>query len=386
MTVRSAEILSRLIQFDTESAKSNLPLLDWIEETLAPHGAQFRRVPDETGQKANLIATIGPPGAAGYILSGHTDVVPVEGQAWTKDPFGGEISDGRVWGRGASDMKGFIACCLAAAPQMAAAELRAPIHMVFSHDEEVGCVGVRSALREIADWPVKPRGCIVGEPTQMAVVIGHKAKQAVRARFRGRAAHSSLAPEAVNAAEYASRLAVFISDLGRRLASGGARDALYDVAHTTAHVGVLRSGIALNIVPDEAVLDFEIRAIGADDRAALVGEVIDFAETTLAPAMRARAPEAGVAFETLADTAGLDTEPEAEITRLAKHLAGRNDHEKVAFGTEAGLFAAIAGAPSVVIGPGDIGRAHRADEYVAIAELEACDAFLARFIAHCETL
>ena len=386
MTARSAEILSRLIQIDTESAKTNLPFLDVIEEMLAPHGATFRRVFDETGEKANLIATIGPADRPGYLLSGHTDVVPVAGQPWTKDPYGGEISEGRVWGRGASDMKGFLACCLNAAPKIAAADLRLPIHMVFSHDEEIGCVGVRSAVREIAEWEVTPLGCIVGEPTKMDVVIGHKAKRAVRVSFRGRTAHSSLAPKVVNAAEYAARLTTFISDIGRRLAAEGPRDPLYDVAHSTAHVGVLQAGVSVNIVPDEATMDFEIRAVGADDRNALYEEILSYAETELTPVMRAVAPEAEIVFETLSDTVGLDTEPDAEITRLAKRLAGRNDHSKVAFGTEAGLFADMAGVPSIVIGPGDIDRAHKADEYIEIAELEACDAFLERFIAHCATL
>ena len=211
MTRAAPDILARLIQFDTVSDKSNLPLLSWVEERLAEFGVESRRVYDESGEKANLIATIGDASVPGYILSGHVDVVPVTGQNWTKDPFGGEISDGRVWGRGASDMKGFAACLLSALPEMTAQPLATPLHIVLSHDEEIGCVGVRSAVADISGWDVKPKGCIVGEPTRMGVVLGHKAKRATKAVLTGRAGHSSLAPEAVNAVEYAARLATYIS-------------------------------------------------------------------------------------------------------------------------------------------------------------------------------
>ncbi len=379
-----AEILSRLIQFDTTSHLSNLELLDWVEAYLEPYGVSCRRIFDPTGQKANLIATIGDPTVPGYVLSGHVDVVPVDGQDWRFDPFGGEIRDGRVLGRGASDMKGFAACALAAVPRMVEADLKIPIHLCLSHDEEVGCIGVRSAIAELSNWPVRPRGCFVGEPTDMEVVLGHKAKRSVRAIVRGKAAHSSLAPTAVNAVEYAARLTVFISDIGRRLRDTGPRDDLFDIPHTTAHVGLFNGGAQLNIVPEQAVLDFEFRAIAADDPDRLVEEVMAYARESLEPAMKAVVAEAGIDFEDISAIPGLNTGADAEIVTLAKSISRRNAHAKVAFGTEGGLFAQ-ADIPTVIIGPGSIARAHKADEYIEIDELSACSEFLDGLIAYCRS-
>ncbi len=377
------DILAKLIAFDTVSHKTNLPLLEWVEEYLSGFGIESHRVYDETGEKANLIATIGPKDAPGIILSGHVDVVPVEGQPWSTDPFEATIIDGKMYGRGSSDMKGFCACVLAAVPQMVKANLATPFHIVFSYDEEVGCIGVRGAIAEIADWPVKPRACIVGEPTMMQVVLGHKSKRSIRVTVRGRTGHSSLAPNYVNAVEYAARLIVMISDMERDFEKNGAVDPLYDVGHTTAHVGMLHGGTQLNIVPDEAIFDFEFRTIREDDADALVEKVLTYARTELEPAMKAVHPEAGFDFETLSGVDGLDTEPEAEITSFAKSLAQRNDHAKVAFGTEGGLFQTMADIPTVVIGPGDIGRAHKADEYIGLDEIKAGSAFIDRLIERC---
>lgn len=384
MSMTPTEILSRLIAFDTTSHKSNLDLLDWIEGYLKDFDIPCERVYDQDGVKANLIASVGGRDRPGFVLSGHTDVVPVDGQDWSVDPFEGVVRDDRVWGRGASDMKGFIACVLAAVPEMVEKPLKRPLHFLFSHDEEVGCIGVRSALRVLEGWPVKPVGCFVGEPTSMRVIIGHKAKRSVRAVFRGRTGHSSLAPEAVNAAEYAARLAVFISDIGRRLRDKGPRDALYDVPHTTAHVGLLRGGTQLNIVPEHAFLDFEFRAVAEDDPNALVDEVIEFARTTLEPDMQAVDPGCGIDFEPISEIPGLATDAEAEIVTIAKHLSNRNSHYKVAFGTESGLISQI-GIPTVVMGPGSIEQAHKADEFVDIDQLEACAVFLSALIGYCRS-
>lgn len=377
------EILATLIGFDTVSHKSNLDLIAWVEGYLEGHGVASHRVYDETGEKANLIATIGATDAPGIILSGHVDVVPVEGQPWSTDPFEATVIDGKMYGRGSSDMKGFCACVLAAVPQMVAADLTTPLHIVLSYDEEVGCIGVRGAIREIADWPVRPRACIVGEPTMMQVVIGHKTKRSIRVTVRGKTGHSSLAPNYVNAVEYAARLTVFISDIGREFAASGAVDPLYDVGHTTAHVGMLHGGTQLNIVPDEAVFDFEFRAIKEDDADALVERVKVFAREVLEPAMRAVDPATGIDFHTISEVDGLDTAPEADVVAFAKGLANRNDHAKVAFGTEGGLFQTMADIPTVVIGPGDIGRAHKADEYIGLDELRAGSAFIERLIGRC---
>ncbi len=377
------EILARLVAFDTVSHKTNLPLLDWVEDYLAGHGVAGERIYDGTGEKANLIATVGPVGVPGIVLSGHVDVVPVEGQPWSTDPFAMTAVGDRLHGRGTSDMKGFCACVLAAVPRMVAADLTMPLHILLSYDEEIGCIGVRGAIERLRDWPVPPRACLVGEPTGMQVVLGHKSKRSLRVTVRGRTGHSSLAPDFVNAVEYAARLTVFISDIGRELAAGGAVDPLYDVGHSTAHVGRLHGGTQLNIVPDEAVFDFEFRTIRADDGAALVERVMAHARDVLEPAMRAVDPAAGIEFAVLSEVEGLDTDAEAEVATFAKALARRNDHAKVAFGTEGGLFQTMADIPTVVIGPGDIARAHKADEYITRAELAAGSAFMERLIARC---
>lgn len=378
--MQTREILATLIGFDTVSARSNLGLIEWVERYLSDHGVASRRIPNETGDKASLIATIGPEDVAGFVLSGHTDVVPVEGQAWSSDPFEAVIRDGFLYGRGACDMKGYVAAILSAVPRMGT--LTRPIHLALSYDEEVGCTGVRPMLHEMADWPVTPLGCFVGEPTSMQVVTGHKHKLSKRVVVRGRTGHSSLAPRAVNAAEYAARLITFVSDIGRRLAADGPRDGLYDLPHTTAHVGRMTGGTQLNIVPHHAEFDFEFRAVAEDDPFALLAE-IEAEAARLTADMQAVAPETGIDFQPYSHIVGLDTDPEAEIVGLAKRLAGRNDHAKVAYTTEGGLFTDIAGIPTVVVGPGSIEQAHKADEYIALSELDRCDAFLDALIATC---
>ena len=379
-SIETTGILEALVGFDTTSRNSNLAIVAWIEDYLDRLGVVHERIADKTGDKANLWATIGPAGTPGYILSGHTDVVPVDGQTWSNDPFHLAARDGRLYGRGAADMKGFLACCLAAVPDMV--DLARPIHLAFSHDEEVGCVGVRGLIAHLGAAGVKPAACFVGEPTGMNVVIGHKSKRSFRVTVRGRTCHSSLAPEGVNAVEYAARLVVEIRAMAERLARAGARDPLYDVPYTTTHTGVIAGGTALNIVPDICSFQFEFRALAADDVDALAGEVMAYARDRLEPEMRAVAPEAGIAFEVMSGFPGLDTPPAVDIVALTKSLAGRGDHGKVAYGTEAGLFAA-AGIPTVVIGPGSIEQAHKADEFIAVSELDACGAFLDRLIAHC---
>ncbi|WP_029029384.1 acetylornithine deacetylase [Salinarimonas rosea] len=372
--------LRDLVAFDTTSRNSNLPLIDHVEAYLGPLGFTCERVFDETGTKANLWATIGPADVPGYVLSGHTDVVPVDGQDWDTDPFVLTEKDGRLHGRGACDMKGFLAACLAAAPTMAQARLERPIHLAFSYDEEVGCVGARGLVARLADKRVRPLACFVGEPTTMGVVIGHKGKRSVSVTVRGHTVHSSLAPHGVNAVEFAALLVAKIRAVADRFAAEGARDALYDVPYSTAHVGVLRGGTALNIVSDRAEILFEVRAIGADDPDAVLAEIEAYAREALEPRMTAVRDGTGFSFTTYAGFPGLDTAPEAEVVTLAKRLAGRNEHSKVAYGTEAGLFSQIGGIPTVVIGPGDIAQAHQANEWVAASELAACGRFLGEVV------
>jgi acetylornithine deacetylase len=381
-TDKAVEVLSALVGFDTTSRNSNLALIAWVEDYLDRLGVSHERIPAASGAKSNLWATIGPQDVAGYVLSGHTDTVPVDGQDWSSDPFRLTEREGRLYGRGATDMKGYVACCLAAVPDMLARPLARPIHLAFSYDEEVGCVGARDITARLAAAPVKPLACFVGEPTLMDVVIGHKSKRSFHVTVRGHTCHSSLAPQGVNAVEYAARLVAKIRDISDQHAKTGARDELYDVPFTTAHTGTLHGGTALNIVPDMCTLDFEFRSIAADSLDVLTQEVLDYARTALEPEMHAVAPDTGFAFDYGSGFPGLNTAPEAPVVSLAKQLAGRNGHGKVAYGTEAGLYH-NAGVPTVVIGPGSIDQAHKADEYIAVAEIEKCGAFLDRLVAHC---
>jgi acetylornithine deacetylase len=381
---RIVPILSTLVAFDTTSRNSNLALISWVEDYLKPLGFRMERVYDSTGTKANLWATVGPEDRPGIVLSGHTDVVPVDGQNWSSDPFVLREEDGRFYGRGTCDMKGFLAVCLARAKDMAQAKLERPIHLALSYDEEVGCIGARRLSEWLATRPVTPEACFVGEPTSMQVVIGHKGKRSIRVKVRGLTKHSSLSPEGVNAVEFGAMLVAEIRRIADELSASSNRDALYDVPHSTAHVGVLRGGTALNIVPDECEILFEFRVIGGDDPDALVQRVVDYARRELEPRMQAVDASTGFDIEVYAGFPGLDTAPDAGIVTLAKRMAGRNDHAKVAFGAEAGLFDAIAGIPSVIVGPGAIAQAHQADEWIAISELEKCDAFVSKLIAYCE--
>jgi acetylornithine deacetylase len=379
---RTKQVLEALVGFDTTSRNSNLALIEWVEDYLSKLGVAYERIPDATEPKASLWVTIGPAGVPGYILSGHTDVVPVDGQAWSSDPFTLTARDGKLYGRGSTDMKGFDACCLAAVPDMLAADLKRPIHIALSYDEEVGCTGVRGMIAKLPQRPAMPLACFVGEPTEMGVVIGHKGKRSCRVAVRGRTCHSSLAPQGVNAVEYAARVIVKIRGMSDRCAREGMRDLLYDIPFTTGHTGFVHGGTALNIVPDACNFEFEFRPLAGDDADAMVAEVAAYARDVLEPEMQAVAPEAGIDVELRSSFPGLETDASAEVTTLAKSLSGRNRHAKVAYGTEGGLFAQ-AGVPTVVVGPGSIEQAHKADEFIAVSELAACGAFIDRLIAHC---
>lgn len=380
----SEDVLACLVGHDTTSRNSNLALVEWVEAHLDAHGVPHFRVPNGDGTKANLFATIGPADAPGVILSGHTDVVPVDGQDWSSDPFSLTRRGERLHGRGAADMKGFLACCLARVPAMVAANLRRPIHLAMSFDEEVGCLGVVPLVEELARRDLPLEACFVGEPTGMGVVTAHKAKRSLRATFRGLACHSSLAPQGVNAVSHAAQLVAKIDAMGRRLATGPS-DPLYDTPVTTAHVGLFSGGEALNIVPAHAGVTFEFRVLPGEDPDALVREVEAFLHGEIEPVMQARDPHCGVDLEVLAAFPGLDTPPDAPVATLAKRLSGRKDHAKVAFGTEGGRFAEGLGVPTVVVGPGHIAQAHKPDEFVEIAQLRACEGFLDRLIDHCRS-
>ncbi|GHB19148.1 acetylornithine deacetylase [Pseudovibrio japonicus] len=381
MTMTSQEILAKLVSFDTVSAKSNLPLIKWIEEYLSGLGVSSSLLPDESGEKASLFATIGGEGTDGYVLSGHTDVVPVEGQDWTSNPFSLREDDGLLYGRGSCDMKGFVACCLAKVPEMLKAPLKKPFHLMFSYDEETGCTGVQPVLYKLAGEGFQAEACFVGEPTEMQVVVAHKSKGSYRAVFTGLSCHSSLAPQGVNAVHYAARFVTKLEEMARELAAGP-RDDLFDLPFSTAHTGVIKGGTALNIVPEHCEVVFEFRVLPTESLQACMDEITRYAMEELLPEMRKVYPEANIEFLPHSEIPGLNTDVEADVTVLAKKLAGRNDHAKVAYGTEAGLVQTILKVPTVVCGPGSIEQAHKPDEFIKKTELDKCDGFLDRLIQH----
>ena len=374
------EMLEKLVSYDTTSRNSNLELIGFIEDYLSSHGIASRRVYDAEKRKANLYATVGPEDRGGIMLSGHVDVVPVDGQAWTTDPFALTLRDDKLYGRGACDMKGFVALMLVYAVAAKERGLDTPLHLAISYDEEVGCVGVRGLIDMLNDMPVKPVMCIVGEPTGMQPTIAHKGKRSFRAHVRGRECHSSLAPQGVNAVEYAAETVAYIRGIANRLRKHGPFDGEYDVVHTTAHVGVMHGGTALNIVPKDCSFDFEFRHLPEQDPDALYDEVRRFAEEELTPAMRATDPESGFAWEEISSIPALAIEPDTDVVTLVKQLAERNDHGKVAFGTEAGLFQTRGGIPTVVCGPGHIEQAHKPDEFISLEQLAKGEAFMERLL------
>lgn len=373
------EHLERLIAFPSVSRDSNLDLIAYVEDALSQLGIESRRVHSEDRRKANLWATIGPADRAGIVLSGHTDVVPVDGQSWTSDPFRLSQRDGNLYGRGSADMKGFIACCLSMAEQAVKAPLRTPIHFAFSYDEEIGCVGVRRLLDLLKDAPVRPRLCIVGEPTLMQAVTAHKGKLGFRVSAHGLEAHSSLAPIGVNAIYMASDLIGEIRAIQKQIAEHGVRDGDYEVAYTTLHVGKIQGGEVMNIVPNRCTFDFEIRYLPEDDQQAIVARIKAAAET-VAAAYRNVFSAARFEFMDLQSYPAMNTPVDSEAVKFVHALTGGNSTGKITFGTEGGLFQAVLGTPAVVCGPGNIAVAHKPDEYVSEAQMAACGKMLERLV------
>ncbi len=373
--------LEKLISFNTVSRDSNLALIDHVSDLLKPLGFRIQLAPSEDGRKANLYASIGPEDVAGVVLSGHTDVVPVEGQAWSSDPFVMRRDKGLLYGRGTADMKGFIACCIAMAPRAAelSGKLSAPIHFAFSYDEEIGCVGVRRLIDMLEPVTPKPRCCIIGEPTLMQVVTAHKGKAGERVTCTGLEAHSSLAPTAINAVHLAIDLINEIRRLQAEIAETGTKDGDYDVAYTTLHAGNLHGGETLNIVPNLAKFEYEIRHLPADDPQALVARIHARADELVKQA-RTVFPGADISFAPGTAYPALDTAPDSEVVNYVKSLTGGNSTGKIAFGTEGGLFQTRLGIPTVVCGPGSIGVAHKPDEYIAETEMAACDRMLEKLL------
>ena len=374
------ELIKKLISFDTTSRNSNLDLIKFIEDYLTSHGIESTLIYNEGEGKANLYATLGDPTESGVMLSGHTDVVPVDGQNWDTDPFKVVEKDGKLFGRGTSDMKSFIALVLAYVPKFLERGLDTPIHLAFSYDEEIGCIGVRRMIDMINTLPVKPRMAIVGEPTSMGVIVGHKGKRSYKAHVRGLETHSSLAPQGVNAIEYAAELIAYLKFMARRISEHGPHDDLYDVSHTTVHTGVIRGGTALNIVPKDCHFDFEFRYVGDDDPDVMEAEIHAFSAQSLEPHMHKISPDTGIDITCSNDMPGLDLNADEEVVTFVKALAGKNDHSKVAFGTEAGLFHTRAGVPTVICGPGSIEQAHKPNEFVELSQLDEATIFMDRLM------
>jgi acetylornithine deacetylase len=374
ISAHALELARTLVQMNTVSARSNLELIHFIRDELHRLGVTSRLSFNADRTKANLFATLGEGKPAGLILSGHTDTVPWDGQAWSVDPLSATVRDGRLYGRGSADMKGFIALALANAQAFLDSPAPFAIHFAFSYDEEVGCFGVRELIADLRDAGVRPLACIIGEPTGMVPAIAHKGVYRYKCCVRGKEAHSSLTPQSVNAIEMAARLVGRIRDMAEGFERNEPRYEGFDVPFSTASVGQFHGGIADNVVPRDAEFRYEFRDLPTADVQAMQQAVLDQARA-LEPAMKQVAPEAGFSFETICEIPSFLGAADDPVTRLARRLSGEDRTTLVAFGTEAGLFK-NAGIPTVVCGPGHIAQAHQPDEFVSLAQLGRCEAFL----------
>lgn len=376
-------LIEKWVAFASVSRDSNLTLIEWTQALLEGYGVECRLIHDESGKKANLWATLpaadGERKAGGLVLSGHTDVVPVDGQPWDTDPFVAQVIGDRLHGRGVTDMKGFGATVLMMVPELLKRRLKRPVHLAFSYDEEVGCIGVRRMIADMVDQGFKPAGCIVGEPTGMQVVIAHKGKHAYKTSVRGFEAHSSLTPQGVNAVEIACEFVTQLKSMQRRLAAEGPFDPLYDVPHTTIHTGVIAGGTALNIIPRDCDVTWEIRHHHMNSPVLLFNEAKEFADSLL-PAMQAVAPGTGITHKLNSVLPGFATDADSEIAQLCFRCADVDPASgavKVSFGTEAALFHQV-GVPTIVCGPGHIAQAHQPNEWVTLEQLAWCERFMRR--------
>lgn len=375
----SEEMLAQLVNFDTISVRTNLELIYWVQNYLDGHGVRSNLIYDETKSKANLHAVIGPQDAAGIVLSGHTDVVPVDGQAWDSDPFKLRAHDDLLHARGTCDMKGFIAVVLAKLPAMLARPLKAPLHLAFSYDEELGCLGAHSLADHIVHLPVKPKLCIVGEPTMMKPINGHKGICDFSCTVHGKEAHSSLAPYAVNAVEAAAELVAYIRQVAKRMASEGPFNRHYDPPFTTLHTGIMQGGTAVNIVPNRCDFSFEIRNVPEVDAEVLAEEIRQYAFRNIEPRMKDIDPKSGFEFRTAARAPSFSIPENDPAVEMVMALSGANATEKVSFATEAGIFQ-NKGIPTVVCGPGSIAQAHKPNEFVAREQILKCEHFIDRLL------
>jgi acetylornithine deacetylase len=380
--MHSVEILERLVAFRTVSRNSNLDLIHWVREFLLSRGIESRLYPDDTGGKANLYATIGPTDRGGILLSGHTDVVPVDGQRWSTDPFSLVERDGQLFGRGTADMKGFLACALRAADLARTRELATPLHLAFSYDEETGCIGVRSLIEDMAKWAHRPRLCIVGEPTMLRTALGHKGKSALTATCKGRAAHSANPAHGINAIHLACDLIGTLRRQQELLVAAKLRDLAYEVPYSTVHVGTIQGGTVLNIVPPRCELEFEIRNLPGENAAHIAENIRGQAEQLCA---RYDDKDARIDLAVTNQYPGLETAEDSPVVALLATLTGNRSTFKVGFGSEAGLFSGELGIPTAICGPGSIDQAHKPDEFISRDQLLRCDAMLDALLQHLAT-
>ena len=377
-TYSTEEMLARLIAFDTTSRDGNIPLIEFVEDYLDGWGVPHLRVDYEANRKTNLFATIGPDIAGGIVLSGHTDVVPVDGQPWTSHPFELTLRGDRLFGRGTCDMKGFLAVCLAEVPNFLKAGLKAPIHLALSCDEEVGCKGVRPLIAHMRDHLPKPRAVIVGEPTSMKVVNAHKSAVTFATEVTGHEAHSSLTHHGVNAIMVAGELLSEINRIREDLIEAGDPTNRFDPPYSTVHVGLIEGGTAKNIIPRRCTFQWETRLLPTADPAYVPDRLEAYAKK-LEPAMKKVAPDTGISIETANQVPGLAPEKDSPAELLALHLANANSTHAVSYCTEAGLFQQI-GIPAVICGPGSIEQAHKPDEYIDLSELRKCEGFMGKLV------
>ncbi len=371
-------ILKRLIGFPSVSSSSNLDLIHWIANYLDGYGVVSRLSHNRERTKANLFATIGEVGRAGLVLSGHSDVVPVEQQRWTRDPFRAELLDGRLYGRGSCDMKGFIAVVLGLVPDLVAAPAPTPLHLALTFDEEIGCQGVRTLLADLESIEFRPRACLVGEPTEMRVVTAHKGAGMYACEVQGAEVHSSLGPRGANAVYFAARIIGHIETLAATLAEREPGDSKFDIPHSTIQVNQIHGGTAGNIVAGRCRFTIDIRHLPSTRRETLVAEIQSFIDRQILPALREKAPQGDVRLHPLADIPPFTIDEDAPIVGCVRHaLQTTAPCVGTAFATEAGFFQGQ-GITTVICGPGSIEQAHRADEFVTLAQLEACSAMLRR--------
>jgi len=367
----SVALLERLISYPTVSADSNLQLIADLAQRLEDHGARVDLFRDHTGQKANLFASIGPEVPGGIVLSGHTDVVPVEDQDWSSDPFELRLDDGRLYGRGACDMKGFIAAATVMADTFSRARLRRPVHFAFTYDEEVGCLGARALVPELERRGLRPSMAVIGEPTSMQVIEGHKGCCEYTVRFSGLEGHGSSPERGVNAAEYAARYVTRLMELRQALMLRAPDPSRFDPPWTTLNVGRISGGVAHNVIAGKAEVEWEMRPVQDDDVDFVKDAVAAYVDHELLPAMRAVCDEAWIETEVIGEVAGLIAMEENAARDLVARLVGANGAHVVPFGTEAGLFQKL-GMSVVVCGPGSIDQAHKPDEYVSLDQMQAC--------------